>query len=259
VIKKPKILFCTVFYNEWYIDLDGNIHRNWNSLLPIEKSFDELSRLSYQQYKYYQPKTVYETDDFIFEWRRVRCTFIDEGRNACINLHKSQAIKQKLPEDYDYYWFIDSDTSFTYAHIIQLLNNTAPILSGAYAERANPKKNYCAGYFKSNFKGVISKWLTQNNKGIRKVDWHGMGFCKIHRSVFEKCKYEWFSVETVNFMNENGDPSTLKIHEDIYFCMNAKKHGYDLLVDCDCVVNHHLDQVVSVIDIKKILNSKPPK
>ena len=238
---KPKILFCTVFYNEFNIDEDRVITRN-NPPLPIEISFDNLAKKSIQKHEIFIPRVLYELEDFYFEWRRVRCTYIDEGRNCAINNISSQAIIQEPPEDYDYYWFIDSDISFTLENVLHLLKKEDyKVLSGAYAERNNPKTNWVGGWFHPDRPGMVYTWVPQECKNqLISVDWHGAGFLKIHRSVFPKLKFRWFDVGNFNYTDENGIACTCKIQEDIYFCLNLLQHGFQPYVDTGCIVGHHI-------------------
>lgn len=239
---KPKILFITVFYNEFSLNEKHQIVRDFYNILPIEKSFDALSKISTLKHDFFQAGTEYELDDFIFQWRRVRCTYIDDGRNNSIIKSANFNINQKLPENFDYYWFIDSDISFTLENVLQLLKlEEYKILSGVYAERFDPKNQYCAGPFKEGYPGIIDGFLSTKAKGIIPVDWHGAGFLKVHRSVLESVPYRWFDTVTVEY-EENGIKQVTKMHEDVFFCTHCKKHGYNIYVNADCVVTHHLDQ-----------------
>jgi len=104
--------------------------------------------------------------------------------------------------------------------IRQLLNRKRSIVGGAYIQRG--AEHYCAAV---NDRGHVS----QNSTGIHSVDWVGAGFLLVHQSVFDTCPKPWFRHEFV------GDDQT---PEDIGFCMNARRNGFKVYVDCDVKLEH---------------------
>jgi hypothetical protein len=178
---------------------------------------------------------MYVTPWFAFTWQRCRGTYIAESRNAMINLRKSNAIRQPLPEQFDWYITLDTDIGFTIDHIKKLLSFNQPITGAAYPDRVNSEA-YVGGWFEGT-KGIRGDFVRKGASGMVKVDWIGMGLCCIRRDVFETMPYPWFDFIRVPY-TENGESCVVRTGEDIGFCLNAYRCGYEVYMDCDCVVEH---------------------
>lgn len=67
--------------------------------------------------------------------------------------------------------------------------------------------------------------------GAVPVDGTGSGCMLIRTKVFIDTEYPWYKVERDEYEN-------VTCGEDIYFCRQAKKAGYDIFVDCDVDIGH---------------------
>lgn len=69
------------------------------------------------------------------------------------------------------------------------------------------------------------KKIVKFPKMVFKVDTVGFGVIMIKREVYETIEKPWFAM-------------TDKISEDNYFCLKAKKCGFDIFVDGECTTGH---------------------
>jgi hypothetical protein len=123
----------------------------------------------------------------------------------------------------DLLW-IDSDMTFPMIGAELLLMHKAPFVAASCPTRRRPLRT-TARHGLNRLPSSIGK------TGLEKVDGVGFGFTLVKREVFEKVPTPWFATGWVK------DPETGEIggamSEDIYFCMNARKAGFDILVDHD--------------------------
>jgi hypothetical protein len=74
------------------------------------------------------------------------------------------------------------------------------------------------------------------------VDKVGMGFCRIHRSVFEKVPEPWFKWTMtrgpLNPASGRFDFIPGGTSEDLYFCTKAKENGFSILIDMEVKCQH---------------------
>ena len=129
---------------------------------------------------------------------------------------------------WSYYLFWDADVSVAnpLEAIGRLILRQKPIIGAAYEMRRDDGlRSYCAAV---DGKGHLSMAST----GLHAVSWVGAGFLLVEGNVFTKIEKPWFRHEFV------GDDQT---PEDIGFCMNALRSGFRSYVDCDVVVQHHLE------------------
>lgn len=163
-------------------------------------------------------------------------------RVPSISVARNTLVEQALSINADYILFVDtdivmeqpSDPNVALSQLYQTINKSkdtnnsnykdARIVSGLY--RAKQKTGF--GY---------AMWLKYQEKGFTpianwqgnwlNVDVVGMGFCLIDMKVFKDIPKPWF------IWNE---PSG--ISEDFYFCLLAKKQGYETRVFTDVKLSH---------------------
>jgi len=154
----------------------------------------------------------------------------DHGRN--------EAVKALLSHPhFEYLFFIDTDIIAPPDTIIRLLKHNAPIVSGLYCRRSPPigvpvmLRNY--------------QWITEfPQNSVIEVDMVGTGCLLIHRSVFESLAHsrpqsgkEWFDWR-VDMKGKGVYPDQRCTSEDFVFCLNARDHGYRILVDTSIQCKH---------------------
>ena len=77
-----------------------------------------------------------------------------------------------------------------------------------------------------------------NNRYLN-VEYTGMGWMLIKKDVIEQLKYPWFYhelYEVDNFIE--------MLSEDVSFCKNLKKAGFDIYVDLDIRVGHYKNFII---------------
>lgn len=149
------------------------------------------------------------------------------SRNAAV----VAAIKNKST----HLMFIDADQTFPPDGVKRLLEQKKQIIGANYNQRSMP---------------LISTVKMMNDKGemigqqgsLQKIPLPdktfkayaiGTGFMLLDLSIFKKIKKPWFNTE-VWFEGEEPKYKT----EDIYFCENARKAGYDIWCDPTIKVGH---------------------
>ena len=133
-------------------------------------------------------------------------------------------VSPKPPNANNLIW-IDSDIVYTIEQLETLINNEHKFCAGWY--RSNETKQVMAGYwdlkfFEKNYRMpfLSADWLylKEKNNPLEpiEVDFTGFGFVKTHRSIFEKMKYPYFTLNT----QEIGGYRDLS-SEDVSFCQNC--------------------------------------
>jgi hypothetical protein len=138
----------------------------------------------------------------------------------------------------------------TWKYIITLEHDNAPPPDGIVrllaSMEANKKYAAIGGlYFTKGYGGVAQIWgdpnehphnfrpqLPDPNGGIKECNGVGMGFTAFRLDMFKKLKRRpWFKTTA---STEEGVGT-----QDLYFCAEAKKHGYKFAVDCSIRVGHY--------------------
>ena len=83
----------------------------------------------------------------------------------------------------------------------------------------------------------------QENRLI-KVDGVGTGCLLIHRDVFKAIEPPWFRFEYTR-------DGLIELSEDYYFCEKAKKAGFELFIDPNCVCGHA--KYLDLYDMNKLM------
>lgn len=171
-------------------------------------------------------------------WLSLRGTAIAYLRNKLVNEGKSDLQYQKLNDGFTHYLFIDSDTVVSVEAVKKLLSYDLDIVAGAYVSR---ESEYCyvGGHFKYDDKNIVDFInIEKSTKGLIEVDWVGAGCLLIKKGVFENLPYPWFHYPIIEKMCD-GDKHAEMVFEDVGFSMLAKKHGYNIYMDCDVEVKHY--------------------
>lgn len=157
-----------------------------------------------------------------------------KNRNSLLNDGVSQLKKQIPIIGYDYFLFVDSDISFKLNNVLTLLRHDEKIIASPYLSH-NRSGLYNVGQFYEGMPGAIKFHYTKFDVGLKKVDFVGTGFMLIHRTVLETMEYPWFRPSVLDM----GDKAEV-IGEDVAFCIDAKKNGFDIFCDFDNPVKHNL-------------------
>ena len=171
---------------------------------------------------------------------KVESTYIHTGRNVGIVGKEQSYSRPELP-DFTHVLQLDSDIGFTAANVQMLIDRDMPIISGAYLSRTVPDC-YTGGWYGAvegkPVDGNIGEFVPHDTKGMVPVRWAGAGFMLIKRHVLEEIDFPWFCHIPVKYTDESGKDHTLYTGEDIGFCLRAEAKGFQVFMDCDCVVDH---------------------
>jgi len=193
-------------------------------------------------------------------WEHQACQGVNPAlaRNMLTNQGKSTCIHQELDKSISHFLYVDADVSFYADNVTWLLDRHVDIISGAYRARS-AQQCYQAGMWEG-VPGNIGQYVSTVSRGVVEVDWVGAGFLLVRREVLERMEYPWFRYEFVRVvMPSKVLPDTVEYHcvqveEDIGFCLNAKAHGYRILLDCEVHAQHDLDG-----DRCREIHGKPPQ
>lgn len=129
-----------------------------------------------------------------------------------------------LTQNADYLLWLDSDMRFPKDALSRLLAHDKPIVGCNYSQRAVPPKPTAhISLGGGEFKHV---WTNPEDKGLQEVGYLGFGCMLTKAEVFKKMERPWFHL---GYSTKNHK----FIGEDVYFCIQAQKAGYPVLLDHD--------------------------
>lgn len=140
---------------------------------------------------------------------------------------------------YDYAVWIDSDMSWTFQDVMNIVGHGEHIVSGVcpidfnraalgyYATDDNG--DHCLSYLSA---ARIDEVET-DERGLIEVDFAGFAFLAVRYGVFEKLGYPWFRHVTMQHGNK-----TLGAGEDTGFCYRAQEEGFRIYADPRAKIGH---------------------
>jgi hypothetical protein len=180
-------------------------------------------------------------------------SYVTFARMQTLGLNVLRGSEQKVfdGEAFDYWITIDSDQVFAPVQIIDLLDSleTHPVVAGCY--RMSNLTHYPVveewdtDFFKKNgsfeFMGVekLETWKKENEgENFLKVSYSGMGFFGMRKEVLDAMKYPYFDSEKTTIEGDKGVVLNDIMSEDVAFCKNIKKAGYDIMLKATLRVGH---------------------
>ncbi len=150
---------------------------------------------------------------------KINCAF---NIGSVITIARRNLVEIFLKSDFDYIWWVDSDMKFPVDAPIRLLKRNKPIVGCNYRRRRFPNPNFTG--MSGNSGNFREFQTTDNSPAMELIDVlpHGMVLCK--REVYEKIPQPHYLQEYIPSLN-------LEIGEDIYFCQQAQKAGYEIWCD----------------------------
>ena len=148
--------------------------------------------------------------------------------------------EQREKTRFDYLLWIDGDIGYTVEHFKKLFSHLKDkeIISGVYFQKSSPF-GPVAGYYDLNrlqggFPTITKEELL--TKEVIEVDWIGMGFVLMKRTVLDDLEYPWFEMLVVDLpkpMTMNGGFTINKelLSEDISFWKKIQDKGHKIFVD----------------------------
>lgn len=148
---------------------------------------------------------------------------VDEARNL--------SVKYALENGYEYIYFRDDDVvDLNPNTMMQLMGRKVDIIAGVYCSKSIPPEPLILGFGNALPKtfGGYTDWTKGD---IFKADAVGMGNCLIRTEIFRHIPEPWFRTTTRQELDDEigrlGDTLT----EDVYFCLKARRYGFDIWVD----------------------------
>jgi hypothetical protein len=152
----------------------------------------------------------------------VRRQVIQRARNTIV----AHAVRQEpappylrgIPTPYPeatHVFFLDDDVLVPPDGLLRLLAHDVPIVSGFYVERAAP--HFPVAY---RHGADLHVPLTRFCSGLQRVDAVGAGCLLVKTEVFRALEPEWFAFAP-------------GYSEDSYFCAQARRAGFEVLLDFD--------------------------
>ena len=176
------------------------------------------------------------------------------SRGMPIDVTRESMVKNALDQGFEWIFFLDSDVIIPDGTFEKLFSHKQPLVNGMYKAK-KPGGFFWAAWIRTK---VEDKNITATGEAFAPVaSWEGRliavdvigtGCMLVHRSVFEKISatypgLPWF------FWSKERSPALLKsmdlpdplmneVSEDFYFCLLAKKCGFQVIVDTEIKCGH---------------------
>jgi hypothetical protein len=150
---------------------------------------------------------------------KINCAF---NIGSVITIARRNLADIFLKSDFDYIWWVDSDMKFPVDAPLRLLARNKDIIGVNYRRRRFPNANF-TGMMGSA--GTFTEFeTTDNSPALELIDVLPHGCVLAKREVYEKIPQPHYLQEYIPSLN-------LEIGEDIYFCQQAQKAGYEIWCD----------------------------
>jgi hypothetical protein len=180
-------------------------------------------------------------------------SYVPFARMQTLGLNTLRGVGQKPfdGEDFDYWITIDSDQVFSPVEILDLLNSleTHPVVAGCYRmpnlTHYPVVEKWDTDYFIKNGSyelmtiDKLDTWKKENEgENFLNVSYAGMGFFGMRKEVLDAMKYPYFDSDR-NLIGGNDGLVLQDVQsEDVAFCRNIKKAGYDIMLKPTLRVGH---------------------
>lgn len=179
-------------------------------------------------------------------------SFVQYVRMQTLGLDVTRGVTQKPfnGDDYDIWLTIDSDIIFSADQIFELLDSTDkhPVVAGLYRmidlQHFAVVKNWDMNYFAKNgtfeflTQEKVDNWKSETGLKFMPVNYSGLGFFACRREVLDKMEYPYFNGEIKEVVSDKGVVMRDSSSEDVCFCHNIAKAGYEIVVNVDLRVGH---------------------
>ena len=150
---------------------------------------------------------------------KINCAF---NIGSVITIARRNLADIFMKSDFDYIWWVDSDMKFPIDTPLRLLKRNVPIVGCNYRRRRFPNANFTGMMGNA---GTFSEFqTTDQSPAMELIDVLPHGCVLVHRSVYEKIQGPFYLQEYVPELN-------LEIGEDIFFCQQVQKAGFQIWCD----------------------------
>jgi hypothetical protein len=185
-------------------------------------------------------------------------SFVSFARMQTLGLDVLRGVQQKPFDniDFDYWITIDSDIIFSPDQVKSLIESleTHAVVAGMYrmANLTNYAivKEWNTEYFAKNgtFEFLtpefVENWTKETSLKYMSVNYTGLGFFGMRSEVLKKMTYPYFQGELQEITTEEGKILRDLCSEDVNFCKNIQKVGYQIYIDTSCRVGHSKNIVI---------------
>lgn len=187
---------------------------------------------------------VFSENNISFAYLNDYSSHVADAREVTLSGTRSNNLQESRPLSgqvtYDTILWIDSDISWTPEDALKLINSDKDITTGVYLLSNGDSIIHPISLGRPyKYEDILEK------TELEKIDGCGFGFIAIKQGVFEKLPRPWFQSASVSHEIEGGTYDFNVIGEDLSFCLNAKKLGFDIWFDPTVRVNHHKSVVLT--------------
>jgi hypothetical protein len=150
---------------------------------------------------------------------KINCAF---NIGSVITIARRNLTDIFLKSDFDFIWWVDSDMKFPIDAPLRLLARGKPLVGCNYRRRRFPNPNFTG--MKGQSGNFTEFQTTDESPDMELIDVLPHGMVMAHRSVYE-------SIPQPHYLQEYIPELNLEIGEDIYFCQQAQKAGYEIWCD----------------------------
>jgi hypothetical protein len=208
-----------------------------------------------------------------------KSSFVTFARMQTLGLDVRRGKNQKPfnGADYDVYVTIDSDVVFSASQLIELIECTKlhPVVSGTYMmadqQHLAVVRDWSREYFKKNgtfeflkpsdFEADMKEFMEElesrkkleeekkelpaiSQPKFMKVSYAGMGFFACRKEVLDSMEYPYFNHELQRIRGDDGIEMVDQCSEDVAFCLNIAKSGFDVMVNTRLRVGHNKSIII---------------
>ena len=190
-------------------------------------------------------KSLVETTKWLHErglsykWLNAESSFIPSGREQValgepgVDWYATEVGCGEFT--YDKIFWIDSDIEWDVKDFAKIYDSELPVISGLYMiDLAGSVA--CAFFDNEQLPRLVNEkefFMVEEPVEAFGV---GFGFVAMKQGVFEACSRPWFEIRHVKW---NDQPVAVNVGEDYSWCMNARDHGFKIMVDPKVRVKHH--------------------
>ena len=164
-----------------------------------------------------------------------------------IDANRNESALKFLNGNYDISIWLDTDQDFRHKGktdgLFRLLNNDYPIVAGMYYAKEYPYQPIVFKAINKEFR-LFRPIIKYPKEELFYADMLGMGYIKVYREVFEKCKMPYFKYQrhpkkaTTKDSEWRNEVGINDVSEDVWFFKQVKKAGYKVIVDPNCKAGH---------------------
>jgi hypothetical protein len=179
-------------------------------------------------------------------------SFVTFVRMQTLGLDVKRGITQKPfnGDNFDIWVTIDSDVIFNPEHLFELLDATEkhPVVAGVYRmsdlEHFAVVKTWDTNYFAKNgtFQFLkqedLTNWKSETGLKYMPINYTGLGFFACRKEVLDKMVYPYFDGSLKEIVGDDGVVMKDISSEDVNFCQNITKAGFEIVINVDLRVGH---------------------